>query len=285
MTNSRFLRTGVPTSIAVRARSRFRGRAAVRARSGLELADPTARRLVWVGADPESDSNECPAVALMPETGDFLFRGKTVTEPAVITALNQHIGKADDESDVWLPARMAPLIREALDGYDEGRCGPGQHTATELIAAARASVIRFRLSDSGDQTSPGAGRRTGDSRFPWLDGDCDAVRAAAARGVAVRGLQVLPAPPPDREPPSLGRECGSGTAVDIRLLPRARAADLLLPGADSWVFDYRVIRWDFPSRDSGAPRSCAFSSDPRIVRDIAAAFEIAWSRAAPALPR
>ena len=267
------------------ARSRFRSRAVASAHSGQELADLTARRVVWVGADPESDSNECPAVALMPETGDFLFRGKTVTELAVITALNQHIGKADDESDVWLPARMAPLIREALDGYDEGRCGPGQHTVTELIAAARASVIRFRLSDSGDQTSPGAGHRTGDSRFPWLDGDCEAVRAAAARGVAVRGLQVLPAPPPDREPPSLGRECGSGTAVDIRWLPRARAADLLLPGADCWVFDYRVVRWDFPSRDNGAARSCAFSSDPRIVRDIAAAFEIAWSRAAPALPR
>jgi hypothetical protein len=66
----------------------------------------------------------------MPETGDFLFRGKTVTEPAVITALNQHIGKADDESDVWLLARMAQLIRKALDGYDESRCGPGQ-TATD----------------------------------------------------------------------------------------------------------------------------------------------------------
>jgi hypothetical protein len=272
-------------SMVVKARNRFRSQAAVTVRSGQELADPEARRLVWVGADPESDSNECPAVALMPETGDFLFRGKTVTEPAVITALNQHIGKADDESDVWLPARMAPLIRDALDGYDKGRCGPGQHTVTELIAAASASVIRFTLGDSGDEASLGAGGRTGDSWFPWLAGDCDAVRAAAARGVTVRGLQVLRALPRDRQRHSHGRACGSGTPVDIRSLPRARAADLLLPGADCWVFDYRLIRWDFPGRDSGASRPCAFSSDPRIVRDIAAAFEIAWSRAAPALAR
>jgi hypothetical protein len=64
-----------------------------------------------VGADPESGGNECPAVVL-PETGDFLFRGKTVIDLAVVNALNQHIGKADDESDIWLPARMASLIRE-----------------------------------------------------------------------------------------------------------------------------------------------------------------------------
>jgi hypothetical protein len=74
--------------------------------------------VVWVGADPESDSNECPAAAVLPETGDFLFRGKTMLDPPLIAALNQHIGKAGDEPDIWLPARMAPLIRDALDGYD-----------------------------------------------------------------------------------------------------------------------------------------------------------------------
>ena len=29
---------------------------------------------------------------------------------------------------------------------------------------------------------------------------------------------------------------------DIRWLPRTKAADLLLPGADCWVFDHRVVR-------------------------------------------
>jgi len=61
----------------------------------------------FVGGDPESNASECPAAFVDPETGDFLFRGKTVTDPALITALNEHIGKAEDESDVWLPARMA----------------------------------------------------------------------------------------------------------------------------------------------------------------------------------
>ena len=47
-----------------------------------------------------------------------MFRGKTIPDPALITELNEHLGKAEDESDVWLPARMAPLTRAALDGHD-----------------------------------------------------------------------------------------------------------------------------------------------------------------------
>ena len=90
-----------------------------------------------------------------PETGDFLFRGKTVTDPDVIRELNGHIGKADDESDIWLPARMATLIREALDGYQQGRQGPGPHTFAELLASATASVIRFEMRDSYDHTEKG----------------------------------------------------------------------------------------------------------------------------------
>jgi hypothetical protein len=58
----------------------------------------------FIGGDPESNASEYPAVFVDPETGDFLFRGKTVTVPALITALNEHIGKAEDESDLWLPA-------------------------------------------------------------------------------------------------------------------------------------------------------------------------------------
>ena len=75
----------------------------------------------FIGGDPESHASECPAVSVIPETGDFVFRGKTITDPALLTELNEHIGKAEDESDVWLPARMAPLIRDALDGYEQGQ--------------------------------------------------------------------------------------------------------------------------------------------------------------------
>jgi len=228
----------------------------------------------WVGADPRSDSNECPAVAVMPETGDFLFRGKTVTDLAVLTALNQHIGKADDESDVWLPARMAPLIREALDGYEQDRHGPGQHTFAELLAAARACAIRFEVLADDQETGQAVRAPAGQPA------DVDAIRAAAARGVVVRRLQVVSSAQghalAGRQRPGSANE----TQGNIRRLSRGGAAGLLLPGADCWVFDYRLVRWDFQETGCTGSRRCSFSSDPRVIRDITAVFELAWTKAA-----
>jgi hypothetical protein len=235
----------------------------------------------WVGADPQSDSNECPAVAVMPETGDFLFRGKTVTDMAVITVLNQHIGKADDESDVWLPARMAPLIREALDGYEQDRHGPGQHTLAQLMAAARACVIRFEVLADGEDTDPPAAARASGTAA-GEPGDDDTVRAVIARGVQVRRLQVVPAGQDLLLAGAQHPQSGTTPREDVRQLSRSSAARLLLPGADCWVFDYRVIRWDFRDADPAGSRCCAFSSDPRVIRDIAAVFELAWSKATTA---
>ena len=64
-----------------------------------------------------------------------------------------------------LPARMAPLIREALGGYEQGRQGPGQYSFAELLASTRRSVIRFEMRDSCDPTVKGfAGwQATGDT--------------------------------------------------------------------------------------------------------------------------
>src|SRR5208282_2400863 len=58
----------------------------------------------FIGRDPESNSVECPAVFVFPETGDFHFRGKTVTDPTVIAAMNEHVGKAEAE---WGQANIA----------------------------------------------------------------------------------------------------------------------------------------------------------------------------------
>ncbi len=66
-----------------------------------------------------------------------------------------------------------------------------------------------------------------------------------------------------------------------RWLPGTKAADLMLPGADCWVFDHRVVRWNFQRGDGTNPRHYTFSSDPRTIRDIVAAFELAWNRATP----
>ena len=238
----------------------------------------------FVGGDPQSNSSECPAVFVEPDTGDFLIRGKTVTDPHVIDAMNGHIGKADDESDIWLPARMAPIIRDALDGYEQGRQGPGQHTFAELLASTTTSVIRLEMRDSYDETEQGYAQwqATGDTgAYDWGD-HLDVVRAAVTRGVSIRRVRVVSEPLSDYM--RWEHACTDVNILageDIRWLPRYKAADLLLPGADCWVFDRRVIRWNFQRGDGTNPRLYEFSSDPRTIRDISAAFEIAWDRATP----
>jgi hypothetical protein len=198
----------------------------------------------FVGGDPTSTTGECPAVFVSHETGDFQIRGKTITDPDVITEMNQHIGRAEDESDIWLPARMAPIIREALEGYERSRQGPGQHSFAELIEATQTSAIRIEMRDTYDETEQGYAewQETGDisvgaNASGWID-HFAIVRAAAARGVTMRRVRVIsePASPYMRwehASTQLNIEAGE----DIRWLPRTQAADLLLPGADCWVFD------------------------------------------------
>ncbi len=238
----------------------------------------------FIGRDPESNSVECPAVFVSPQTGDFYFRGKTVTDPAVITEMSQHVGRAEDESDVWLPARMAPIIREAMEGYEQGRQGPGQHSFWEILDHTYTSLIRFEMRDSYDETEKGFAewKATGDiSAYDWGE-HLDRMRAATARGVTIRRVRVVSEPLSDylrweHACTKVNTEAGE----DIRWLPRTKAADLMLPGADCWVFDHRLVRWNFQRGDGTNPRHYTFSSDPRTVRDIVAAFEIAWDRATP----
>jgi hypothetical protein len=72
--------------------------------------------LKFIGKDPESGADNCPAVFVEDETGDFLLQGWTVTDPDTLTAIAGHSRIADDESVVRLPARMRAIIMEALNG-------------------------------------------------------------------------------------------------------------------------------------------------------------------------
>jgi hypothetical protein len=72
--------------------------------------------LRFIGKDPESDTNNCPAVFIEEETGDLLFQGWTVTDPAALDQAGSHSSLAGNESLVRLPARMQAIIMEALHG-------------------------------------------------------------------------------------------------------------------------------------------------------------------------
>lgn len=70
--------------------------------------------LRFVGRDPETDGDHCPAVFIDEGTGDLLFTGWTVTKPEVLAEVVHHGPVATHESVVRLPARMRKIILEAV---------------------------------------------------------------------------------------------------------------------------------------------------------------------------
>jgi hypothetical protein len=78
-------------------------------------------RLDFVGVDPGNETDDCPAVFVDPDTGDFYFQGDTVTDPDVLTWINSDSRIKDTESVVRLPAAMAAIIMEATRGSYERR--------------------------------------------------------------------------------------------------------------------------------------------------------------------
>jgi hypothetical protein len=79
-------------------------------------------RLDFVGVDPDNPNDSCPAVFVDPETGDFYMQGETITDPDVLAWINSDSRILDTESVVRLPARMAAIILEAVNGgYEHGR--------------------------------------------------------------------------------------------------------------------------------------------------------------------
>jgi len=85
-------------------------------------------RLSFVGITPDTPVNECPAVYVDEDTGEFWFQGETVTDPAALAEVAAHSPIGGNESIVKLPPIMASIIMEAIRGtYERGRRGPGQH--------------------------------------------------------------------------------------------------------------------------------------------------------------
>ena len=71
--------------------------------------------LKFLAIDPATHDGGCPAVFVDDETGDLVFQGWTVTDPATLAQAAEHSPIADNESLVRLPARMREIIKEAMD--------------------------------------------------------------------------------------------------------------------------------------------------------------------------
>jgi hypothetical protein len=234
----------------------------------------------FIGSDGGSPQEDCAAVWRDPVSGDFHFRGR-LTDPALASRFGLDVSTSTDEIDVWLPARMADVVREALDGYEEGRQGPGNPSFEFLLEHTERSAVHMEMRDAYD-SEPEFERwkENGSIEYDWARW-IKMLAPHIERGVKFRRLRVISEPVSDyirwEQAISYGNvEAGE----ELRWLPRSRAYDLVLPGADFWMFDQRRVRFGLQQGDGSRGRY-EFSSDPRVVRQIVASFEMAWERAIP----
>ncbi|WP_433891044.1 DUF6879 family protein [Streptomyces sp. CA-111067] len=160
-----------------------------------------------------------------------------------------------------------------------------------LMDSARASAVHLEMRDVygvEDEADDFAdwrksGRRDADPASdywaPWMD----LISRARSRGVAVRRARIVSEPVTEYI-----RYEHAGTAVNIlageevRWLPRRRAATLLVPGSDLWVFDGATVLFNhFTGDGNWSATDMELTTDPAVARQCSEAFETIWERAVP----
>lgn len=238
----------------------------------------------FIGLDPGSPQDECPAVYVDPVTGDFYQQGRVVTNPEVLASITKHGPIAADEAVVWQPARMASILGEAVYGnYEPDRQGPGEMTFERFLSTAQRSAIHVEMREGYGDDDPAfqRWRETGSTEYDW-SGWIKLIGSAVERGVKVRRVRIVSEPITDyirwEHAISYGNiEAGE----ELRWLPRRLAYDLLLPGADLWMVDHRLVRYNFNAGDGHSLRQYEYVSDPRKVAQVVASVEMIWDRAIP----
>ena len=159
----------------------------------------------------------------------------------------------------------------------------------DLIAACQRSAVHLETRDVysvENETGDFAAWRSGHrydlaDRDSWWTSFHGQVAGAVARGVAVRRARVVSEPLSEYvrfEHASTSQNIVAGESV--RWLGRRRAADLLIPTLDFWIFDDRLIRFgDFAG--DGRFLENFLEDSPHVVATHVKAFEDIWDRAIP----
>ena len=154
---------------------------------------------------------------------------------------------------------------------------------SELIAATTRTAVHLEARDSYTPDDPAfldwkAGRPVAAPAGPaWYE----LVREHTARGVEFRRARIVSEPLADYtrfeyETAQWNVDAGE----QVRWLPRNTAPGLLVPLADFWVLDDRLVRFGFFAGD-GEFIGHELCDEPGVVRSCAQAFERVWSRAVP----
>lgn len=153
-----------------------------------------------------------------------------------------------------------------------------QHEAVHVemrdVYATDVEKDRFNSWLRGERLDP-------DEEAEWWRPWSDFMRDNGEKGKTLKRLRIVSEPVTDyirfewHDAAELVR-----AGEDVRWLPRRRASPLLLPGNDYWMLDRRTVAFTHFSGD-GHVLGHEATSDQRIVRMCAAAFDEAWEVAVP----
>lgn len=244
----------------------------------------TPSRVDFVGVDKDSPANKCPAVLVVPATGDLLQVGRRVTDPDVLALIGEHTGIAEDEVAIWTPANLIPSMLEALtQTHQTGLTGPGEPSFEDLLAGTVRSVRHLEARDTYDATDPAYLRwkETGDTFYDW-DSWISLVGAATARDVSFRRLRIVSEPLSDYIRWEHAISYGNIQAGEqLRWLPRHLCYDLPHPAADFFLWDARLLAYNFTAGDGTDTGRMEYVADPRHITPVLGMFEMLWERGIP----
>ncbi|MEU3422734.1 DUF6879 family protein [Streptomyces murinus] len=161
----------------------------------------------------------------------------------------------------------------------------------ELMEAVQHSAVHLEMRDQyavGDEADDfnawlDTGHRDLDPASEYWSPWVDLISRAVARGVVVRRARVVSEPVTDYIRYEHAATVINVTAGEqVRWLPRPRAVDLMLPGADLWIFDGTQVLFNhFTGAGEWADPPLELRSEPGIVKQCSDAFEAVWERAVP----
>ncbi|MFE3504661.1 DUF6879 family protein [Kitasatospora sp. NPDC059160] len=160
-----------------------------------------------------------------------------------------------------------------------------------LLRETTKSAVHLEMRDAygvGDESSGFArwlrtGERDNNPNSDYWRDWVEMIRATVDRGVVIRRARIVSEPVTDY----IRYEHG-GTNVNlasgelVRWLPRRLASDIALPGNDFWVFDGKLVQFNyFTGAGDWAQPPKELRTEPQVVRLCATAFEAVWDRAIP----
>ncbi len=160
-----------------------------------------------------------------------------------------------------------------------------------LLKSARRTAVHLEMRDSygvtGEAEEFEQWKRTGevdlDPESEGWSGWVPLVRETIARGVVMRRARIVSEPVSDYiryEHATTSVNLAAGEQV--RWPPRRKALYVALPGADFWLFDDRLVRFNiFTGSGDWADPRFEITDNPAVVQLCSSAFESVWESGIP----